>query len=236
MAASPSTRLRLARLVCWSVIACCGLLGLSGGTPADAGDGWWGALDEGEAVSLANVIRQPRDYRDRMLTFYCVLFTASGEYKYYPPNTAFSEGQFANFAAWPDGSAVWDEAVFRGNFPFLYLRRTNTQLDELVALPRFTRLECTGKIRDIVRGRPAIEVFSFRPTGHRLGKPVVDSILWGINYTRQGTREGDQSAARRFYEALQPDLPPVYAIHVRKYLADTLRRLGHDEEAARYER
>ncbi|MDF1702556.1 MAG: hypothetical protein P1V36_15505 [Planctomycetota bacterium] len=204
--------------------------------PAHAGDGWWGGLDEGEAVSLTNVLRQPQEFRGRTLTFYCVLYTAAGDYKYYPPNTAFTESNFINFSAWADGTAVWEKEAFVDNFPFLYLRRTNSQRDELVRMPRFTRLECTGRIRDIVRGRPAIEVFSFRETGHRLGKPIVDSILWGMNYAKHGTRDGYQNAARRFKEALQPDLPPVYAIVVRKYLADSLRALGNDAEADMYER
>lgn len=204
--------------------------------PSEAGEGWWGGLDEGEAVSLNSVLRQPEEFRGRTLTFYCVFFTADGTYKYYPPNTAFTEGNFLNFSVWPDGTPVWEKEAFVENFPFLYLRRTNAQREELVRIKRFTRLECTGRIRDIVRGRPAIEVFSFRETGHRLGKPIVDSVLWGMNYAKQGTREGYQSAARRFKEALQPDLPPVYAIIVRKLLADALRALGNDAEADLYER
>ena len=204
--------------------------------PADAGDGWWGGLDEGEAVSLSNVIRQPDEFRGRIITFYCVFFTADGKYKYYPPNTAFTERNHINFSAWPDGTPMWEQESFVGNFPFLYLRRTNSQHDELLRVKRFTRLECTGRIRDVVRGRPAIEVFSFRETGHKFGKPIFDSILYGINYSKQGTREGYQLAARRFKEALQPDLPPVYAIIVRKLLADSLRALGNDAEADMYER
>lgn len=212
------------------------LLCLAALPAADAGEGWWGGLDEGEAVSLTNVLRQPSEFRGRTLTFYCVFFTADGQYKYYPPNTAFSEAGFINFSAWPDGTPVWEKEAFVGNFPFLYLRRTNSQREELVRMKRFTRIECTGRIRDIVRGRPAIEVFSFRETGHRLGKPIVDSVLWGMNYAKQGTREGYQLAARRFKEALQPDLPPTYGIIVRKLLADALRKLGNDAEADLYER
>ncbi len=233
--------MKLARAVRISLaVLCLGAVGLgvlagSGQGVAEAGDGWWGALDEGEAVSLSNVIRAPREYRGRTITFFCVFYTAAGEFKYYPPNTAFTESLFINFAVWPDGVPVWEEKTYIGNFPFFYLRRTNEQRSELARVKRYTRLECTGRIRDIVRGRPAIEVFSFRETGHRLGEPVVNSIKWGLNHARLGTKQGYQSAAGRFKEALQPDLPPAYALIVRKYLGDSLRKLGLDDEAALYE-
>lgn len=212
------------------------LLAVATAVPAHAGEGWWGGLDDGEAVSLADVMRGPRDYRQRILTFFCVFHTADGGYKYYPANTAFSEQRHINFSAWPDGAAVWQERTFKhGELPFLYMRRTNAQRVELLRVPLFTRLEVTGTIRDIVRGRPAIEVFSFRPTGHRLGEVVVDDIIKGNAYARAGTPQGYQLAARRYKAALQPDLPPVYDMIVRKLLADTLRKLGFHDEARRYE-
>ena len=222
---------------CAAVLAAAFALVFLVALPARAEDGWWSGLDEGEAVSLADVMRGPESYRDRTITFFAVFHTASGEFKYYPPGTLFTEARYANFSAWADGTPMWvDETTWRQDLPFLYLPRSHVQRTELSSLAPFTRLEITGRIRHIVRGQPAIEVFSFREAGHRLGKPVVDNIKWGLNYTRSGTREGLQSAARRFKLALQPDLPPVYAIILRKYLADTLRRLGHAEEADRYER
>jgi len=203
---------------------------------AEAGDGWWGGLDEGEAVSLADVIRGPRAYRDRTITFFCVFHTADGAFKYYPPNTPFSEQRHLNFSAWPDGAPVWEEATFKSDLPFLYLRRANSQRAALVRLPAYTRIEITGKVRDLVRGKPAIEVFSFRPTGHRLGARVVKNIIRGNANARAGSTLGNQLAAREFKAALQPDLPPVYVLIVRKLLADTLRRLGFPDEAGQYER
>lgn len=203
---------------------------------ASAGDGWWSGLDEGEAVSLADVVRGPEAYRHRTLTFYAVFHSAAAEYKYYPRNTAFTEARHINFSAWPDGAPVWEKRAFINDFPFLYLPRTHPQRNALATAKKGTRWEITGRIRDLVRGRPAIEVFSFRETGHRLGWGVVQNVMWGRNYAQGDTREGYQSAARRFRMALQPDLPPVYDIHIRKLLADTLRRLGLDDEAAAYER
>jgi hypothetical protein len=215
-----------------------GLLFLAGpGAPAArAGDGWWGGLDEGEAVSLADVIRGPQPYRGRVITFFAIFHTAAGRYRYYPPNTGLTAERYINFSVWPDGAPVWDKDTFVDDFPFLYLPATHAQRDELLGTARCVRLEITGRIRTLLRGRPAIEVFSFRPTGHRLGWGVVRDVMWAMNEVRVGTRATLQSAARRLRNALQPDLPPVYAIRVRKMLADVLRRLGRPDEAAAYER
>jgi hypothetical protein len=204
--------------------------------PAAAEDGWWSGLDEGETVSLADVVKSPEDYRDRTITFIAVFHTASGEFKYYPPATLFTEARYLNFSAWPDGVSMWEsEEEWGRELPFLYLPRAHPQRDELMGLEQFTRVEITGRIRHVVRGQPAIQVFSFRKTGHRLGRDVVRSINRGLAHMRTGTRQGYQVAARYYKLALQPDLPAVYATKVRSLIAGALRRLGDDEEAARYE-
>lgn len=208
---------------------------LAPGAGAEAGDGWWSGLDEGEAVSLANVMRGPRDYRGRTLTFFC-LFHRKESY-FDPLRTPFNAKRYDNLSVWPDGAAVWEtKAYVEEDLPFLYIPRNHAQRDDLMRLERFTRIEVTGRIRDLLRGVPTIEIFSFRVTGHRVGKEVMKEIMRGHNYARMGTKNGYQLAAQSLKRSLTPDLAPLYAIAVRKLLAQSLRKLGFPDEAAAYER
>jgi len=201
---------------------------------AQAGDGWWGGLDEGEAVSLADVLRGPRDYRGKTLTFFCIFHRKESYFD--PVRTPFNPERYDNFSVWPDGAALWQEKAYVNDMPFLYIRRNHTQRDAIMRLDPVTRIEVTGSIREMLRGRPTIEVFSFRKTGHRVSRQVMRDINAANNYARLGTENGYQLAARRFKSALTPDLPPLYEIAVRKMLAQALRKLGHADEAAAYER
>ncbi|MCA9314611.1 MAG: hypothetical protein KDB73_03885 [Planctomycetes bacterium] len=194
-------------------------------------DGWWGGLDEGQNVRLDDVLASPADYSDRTLTT-IVLFHARDKL-YDPMRTIFNARRFANFSAWPDGAAVWDTGPYERDHPFFYVSRTHPQIGELLASRVFTRLELTLRIRARIHGRPAFEVLSWRPTGHRMGEAVVRDVMAGDNYVRSTGRSNLQLAASRYRNVLVrfPDLPPVYDMQVRRRLATVLRQLGHPREA-----
>jgi hypothetical protein len=224
-------RNRLAAAALTLVVAC--LLAPAG---AHAGDGWWGRLDEGDAVSLADIKATPRDFRHRMLTFFAVYGQPVDGNQLFSVRTMFNAKRHHNFRLWSDGTPVWEKRAFQADLPFVYIERANPQRDELLTLPTFTRIEVTGKVRDVLRGMPCIEVFSFRVTGHRLGRDVVRDMIAADDYARLGTREGDQLAASRYRAALRPDLPPMYDMLVRKRLAEALTRIGDHEGARRVAR
>ena len=99
---------------------------------AHAGDGWWGALDEGEAVSLLDIMRSPSEFRGRTLTFFCVFHRKENYFD--PMRTPFTPKRYDNFSAWPDGSPVWDEQAYVADMPFLYIPRSHEQRDDLMRL------------------------------------------------------------------------------------------------------
>ena len=106
---------------------------------AEAGDGWWGGLDEGEAVSLADVLRGPRDYRGKTLTFFCIFHRKESYFD--PVRTPFNPERYDNFSVWPDGAALWQEKAYVNDMPFLYIRRNHTQRDAIMRLDPVTRIE-----------------------------------------------------------------------------------------------
>jgi hypothetical protein len=177
-------------------------------------------------MRLSDVIARPDDYRDRTLTFFCVFHKKDDVFA--PLATPFNETRYDNVAVWPDGLALWEQQAYQQDFPFLYVLKAHPRRDQLVGLEIFTRLEVTGRIRAVFRGRPCIEIADFRLTGHRLGKRVVMSVMAGANYEALSDFE---LAYENYMRALEPDLPPAYDLLVRKRAGDMLRRQGRIDEA-----
>ncbi|MDJ0974188.1 MAG: hypothetical protein QNJ98_06990 [Planctomycetota bacterium] len=201
------------------------------GPAADAGEGWWGDLDKGQVVELADIMAEPTRFTNRQLTFTCV--TGGKANVFFQESAIVSRQRYTNYAVWPDGAVVWQRQDYVGkDFPFLFIGKSHFQHDELLGLRKYTRIEVTGRIKAILRNKPHIEVSSWRPTSHRLGGLVVDAMLRGDRFAEAG--EWD-IAVERYKEALRPDLPPKYALVIRKQLSAVLRQLGRNEEAAQVE-
>lgn len=193
--------------------------------------GWWDDLDRGESVELEDVIVHPEHYKGHLVSFYCVFHRVDQVFA--PLQAPFTEEGYRNFAVWQDGAAVWEKRAYKDDYPFLYLAVAHPQQAQLLTLEPFTRLEVTGLLRGAIRARPCVEVVSFRPTGERLGKVVVESIMRGDRLAELGERKLAYESYRR---ALRPDLPRVYDLLIRKRVAESLRRLGRDDDAQAVER
>jgi hypothetical protein len=206
-------------------------LALAGG--AEAGPGWWGDLDKGEAVRLGDVRAQPHRFRGRSLTFFAV-FHSGDEKEFQPLRTPFNAERYDNVSVWEDGAALWEERDYKErDFPYLYVSRRHAQRDALVRLEPFTRIELTCTIESVWLGQPFLEVRSFRVTGHRLGKAVVEQVLRGDIYAKAGGMANSTLAVEKYQRALddQPDLAPAYALKIRLRMAEVLRSMGRTDEA-----
>ncbi len=221
-----SNRARAGRRLLFAFLV---LFALSG--VVHAGPGWWGDLDKGAIVDLGDVIASPLRYDGKKITFFCIF--RKQDTVFLQRGTPFNHQKYDNIAVWPDGSAVWDRAVYPKDFPFLYVRRAHYQRDALLKTREFTRLEITGRIRAIVQNRPFIELDSYRVTGHRLGKGTVMDVVNANAYSHNGN---DELAVYRLMQALRDDLPPRYDIRIRQLAAKALRRLGREEDADLVER
>jgi len=201
--------------------------------PACADGGWWSDLDKGQGVRLTDVLEAPDRHRGRSLTFTCVFHQQEREFN--PLRTRFNAERYDNISVWPDGAVLWKQEDYARDFPFLYVARNNPQRDALLRLEGFTRIELTARIEAVVDGNPFLEVVSARVTGHRLGREVMTYMLRGEVHGRTAGAESQTLAAENFEAALRvaPDLAPIYATLVRQRLAEALRNLGRDDEAAR---
>src|SRR5262245_54865912 len=91
----------------WSLAFACLAGALAGLAPsaARADSGWWGDLDKGQSVRLADVLAAPEAHRGRVLTFTCVFHQREKEFN--PLRTRFNAERYDNVSVWPDGKALW---------------------------------------------------------------------------------------------------------------------------------
>ncbi len=197
-----------------------------------ASAGWWDDLDKGESVTLSDLCAEPTRWRDKIVTFACI-FNERAEI-YSPYFTSFNAEKYENVTAWLDGSPLWEPDAFqRDDFPFLYLPRNHTQRAELFRLPSFTRIEITGKVKDVYRSRPWIEIQAFRVTAATLGRAVVHYVKDGDGYAAQGNYVQAEANYRGALAEIK--LADVYRMRVEKRLASVLRSAGKDLEARKVE-
>lgn len=203
------------------------LLGAGGARPAHAG--WWDDLDKGDAVSLSDLIAEPRRWSGKVVTFPCIHHGPDNVFQ--PYFTSFHAEKHLNFTAWKDGSPLWEKRAFLDDdFPYLYLRRDHPQGPELSRLEPFTRIEITGVVRDVYRERPFIEIRGFRVTPTTLGRRVVAWVKSGDGWAAAG----DVAKAESHYRAAlgEATLEEGYGLRIRKRLADLLRAAGRAADAS----
>ena len=219
----------LPSLVLASTLAILGVATIDG-PRADAG--WWDDLDKGESVTLSDLCAEPSRWSGKVVTFACIYNEPAEIYS--PYFTSFNAEKYENVTAWLDGAPLWDaEAFQRDDFPFLYLPRTHTQRNELFRLPAFTRIEITGKVKDVYRQRPWIEIQAFRVTAATLGRDVVHFVKDGDGYAAQLNYVRAEANYRRALNEIK--LADVYRMRIEKKLAFALRAAGKDLDASKVE-
>ena len=185
--------------------------------------GWWDDLDKGEQLKLSDLTADADRWKGKVVTFACIYHAPDSVYQ--PYFTSFNAEKFLNFTAWYDGAPIWEKRSFLDDeFPYLYLPRNHAQRDELLRIPSFTRIEVTGKVKDVYRQRPWIEVLGFRVTPATFGQKVVDDMKDGDAYAANG----DYVRAEGYYRRVadQVALDDVTRLRVTKRLAEARRAAG----------
>ena len=197
---------------------------------ATASAGWWDDLDKGEPVRLSDVTSQPERWKGKVVTFACIYHGFDSVYQ--PYFTSFNAEKWLNATAWYDGAPIWEMEAFRDqDFPFLYLERTHPQRDEMLRLEAFTRIEVTGRVKDVYRNRPFIEILGFRVTPATFGKNVADWMKRADAFAAVG----DYANAEANYRLVlaQVTLDETTRLRAQQRLDAALRVAGRGDAAAK---
>jgi hypothetical protein len=165
--------------------------------------GWWDDAFTEKEVALSKVLASPEAWRDVPVSF-VVQFHQIGKAgtSFY---TRFESDTWLNFSGWADDCALWEKRAFESDFPHLFVRRDAADCRVVSSASVYDRLAVSGIVRDVIKGRPWIEVTSVRPLLEKMTEASLVRLVKGL--TLRDHRRFD--AAAREFEAADADTLPV---------------------------
>lgn len=177
--------------------------------PAQQAGGWWGDLYQVREVPLERILEKPLAHRGRRVRFIVQLHEL-GQVEN-PLFTSFESEWYLSVSVWPDGAPLWDETVYRADFPYLFVRRGEDPARELQQAPIYSRFEVTGRVRDVVKDSPWIAVTKVKRLETHITEAALIAMVKGFTLLRL---KRHRAAATAFAEADDPVLPPAVRAEV----------------------
>jgi hypothetical protein len=134
-------------------------------------------------TTLSQIRSDPEAYKNVKVAF-TVQFASLGKIAN-PFFTKFTPTDFANFYAWADEQAIWQEKTYADVFGMLFLAKTHPRLEQLYSLKLYQRLNVTGVIRNTFQGMPWIEVTDFDLAEGQLDTAVLTHLHRGEKLMEQ---------------------------------------------------
>ena len=156
-----------------AAIAMIGVLLLSGAASA----GWWDDVGDAELVKLEDVLKSPRAYKGKEITFTCTFHRVSEIFNAY--YTRFVPEEYVNFSVWPNSAKLWKKDEYTSSHTFMFLERDHKAMNAVMTLKRFTRLRLTGYVQNTFKGVPWIEVRHVEILDEALSKNSLREIIRG---------------------------------------------------------
>ncbi|MDR2390687.1 MAG: tetratricopeptide repeat protein [Planctomycetota bacterium] len=164
---------------------------------------------EGKAYSLDDILKEPRNYLEREVFFYCRFASTANLFKNI--NTRFNSNEHANFAVWPDKTILWEEKARKTLLPTLYVAKNQTELVEaLRTAEKYELLAITGVVMNVYANYPWIFVTKIEKVeleGDKVSDVAIEHMQNGVESLAAGS---GGVAARHIEQALQTGLPPEY--------------------------
>ena len=143
--------------------------------------------------------------------------------------TYFSPEAYINFSAWDYDAPIWIKEVYKEDFPFLYVAKSDRRICAIIAkLPPYTRFEATGKIQSTFDKIPWIQVTDFKVLPDRLSNDTIRYMAKGYALQR---RNKFLDAAVAFHRAWAKGIPGEVQALIRKEEGKCLYAGGSYEEA-----
>lgn len=145
--------------------------------------------------------------------------------------TKFTPTDYTNFYAWDDNQPIWQEESYNDVFGMLFLSKSNPQLEQIYSMPLYTRVQCTGVIRNTFQDIPWIEVLEFSKLGPKLDTAVLTHLHRGEKLMEQRLW---QRAIAELSLAPGNGVPPAATRAAHKNLGVCLLRMGEPQAAIGY--
>jgi hypothetical protein len=171
--------------------------------PARPEGGWWDDVFAEKSVPLGTILASPEIWRDVPVSF-AIQYRQPGKSgtSFF---TRFEPDQWLSFVAWPDEAPLWEKKAFDADFPHLFIRRNSADVKTIGTAATYDRFVVSGIVRDVIKGKPWIEVVSVRKLAGKITEGCLVHLVKGL-MLRDHRR---YDAAAREFEAADGETIPV---------------------------
>jgi len=202
-----------------TVWAALGVLLLTGSAFA----GWWDDVGDAQQVDLEDLIKNPRAWKGKEVTFDCVFHQVSEFYN--PYYTRFTSSQYVNFSVWSARQQIWKQEEFVNSHKFCFLEKDNKAFPVVGEVRKFSKLRITGYVQSSFKGIPWIEVRFVEVLDNSLSR---DSLRQIILADRAVDAENYDTALKHYASALSMELPTEVVASVERKQGQVYEDLGQD--------
>lgn len=96
-------------------------------------------------VAFDRILQNPASYVRMDVRFWAIL-NRREEGIFLPMYSTFLPEEDYAFSLWPMNARVWEEAGRLRSLPTVYLRKDNPDLPKLIAAPRYSLVQCRGRV------------------------------------------------------------------------------------------
>lgn len=180
-------------------------------------------------TTLSEVRSEPQAFENVKIGF-TVQFASLGRISN-PFFTKFTPTDFANFYAWGDEQAIWQQPSYKDVFGMLFLSKLHDDLETLYSLRLYQRIKVTGVVRNTFQNIPWIEVLEFEVIEGQLDTAVITHLHRGEKLMAERRW---QRAIAELSLAPGEGVPQSALQAAHKNLGVCLLRMGEPEAALGY--
>ncbi|HUR29675.1 MAG TPA: hypothetical protein VM509_15905 [Planctomycetota bacterium] len=174
----------------------------------------------GARVTLSDVAKNAVDYLGSELRFTIQIESQPPEWN--PYVTRFGTDDYRAVIAWGDEQDLWQREAYENPAAMLFARHGSPLEPVLDAAQRYARFDATGIVRQVLLGKPWIELTALSPLSQQF---TTGSMIHAARGMELAASEHFDLAAQSFERALASNLPDRARIEIERLRRESLERV-----------
>lgn len=174
----------------------------------------------GGQIALSEVAQHATDYLGSQLHFTIQVESQPAEWN--PYVTRFGAGDYRAVIAWGDEQDLWRPEAYERPAAMLFARKGSALEPILDAAQRYSRFEATGVVRQVLLGRPWIELSALTPLRPQF---TTGSMIHASRGVELMASDHYDLAAQSFERAMASDLPERARLELERLRTESLEHV-----------
>ncbi|HMS15370.1 MAG TPA: hypothetical protein PKA37_00930 [Planctomycetota bacterium] len=190
------------------------------------GGGWWDDLFAAKRLTLSELVKDPVTYRGSEVI---LTVQIKGKEKIEETFlTSIQDAKHLRLSVWSEDAALWDKDVHDRPFTRIFAVRSSAAAERLKQAPLYSRFRISGRVIEVIKGEPWIEVATADPIPLQIDEPTL------IHLVKARTLKNINrltAAAVEFRSADHEGLPLAVRTMTMREEAECFHRIGKSDYA-----